>query len=275
MDKGHNKFYRYRFIIFLEISFGWFLFYFCRKSFTASMPDLIRHGGFDKTDLGTIASSFTILYGISKLVSGIMSDYLGGKFLLTVGLFFSGICCLLFPHFQSILVLAMIWGCNGFIQGLVWPGCAKLLKCWYDRSEVATWWSIVSAAGNIGASLTPLTFAYISLHSGWQRAYDFTGMMACITGVVLWLLLKDSPPQHLNAPPSVTGTAARTTVNMHSWYEVLFQMDVWIICIVYLMLSMIRYSVTSWSQLYYIEAAGLTEARGIFKSQDLIYCYAF
>ena len=251
-------------MIFLGMSFGWFLYYFCRKIFVASMPDLIRHGGLDKTDLGTITSSFTIVYGISKLLSGILSDKLSGKLLLTFGLFLSGVCILIFPHFKTVLILAVLWGCNGFIQGLGWPGCAKLLKCWYDRDEIATWWSIASAAGNVGATLTPLTFAYISLHFGWQNAYHLTGMAACFTGLSLWLLLRDSPPEHLHVPSFLTGPSAKKTVNTHSWYEILFQIDVWVVCLSYFMFSMIRYCITDWSQLYYIEGAYLTEARGIF-----------
>lgn len=254
-------------MIFIGMSFGWFLYYFCRKSFVASMSDLIRHGGFDKTDLGTIASSFTIVYGISKLVSGILSDSLSGKLLLTFGLFFSGICCLVFPHLKSILILALVWGCNGFIQGLGWPGCAKLLKCWYDRSEIATWWSIASAAGNFGAMLTPLTFAYISFYFGWESSYHFTGLAACTTGVLLWLLLRDSPPKHLNVPSFLTSTKSKQAHSSHRWYEILFQTDVWVIAFSYFMLSTIRHCVTDWSQLYYIEAARLTEAKGICKSK--------
>lgn len=250
-------------MIFLGMSFGWFLYYFCRKSFVAAMPELIRHGHFDKTELGIITSSFTIFYGIGKLISGILSDNLSGKLLLTFGLCASGIFCLLFPHFSSILVLVVLWGCNGYIQGLGWPGCAKLLKCWYDRNEIATWWSIASAAGNFGAMLTPLTFAYVSLYFGWESAFHLTGIMACTTGILLYLLLKDSPPQHLNVPSFLTSTATKKTVSMHWWYEVLLQIDVWIVCLSYFMFSMIRYCVTDWSQLYYIEAANLTEARGI------------
>lgn len=266
MDKDRSNFYRYRFIMFLGISFGWFLYYFCRKSFVASMPELIRHGGFNKTDLGTIASSFTIVYGLNKLVSGILSDKLSGKLLLAIGLLLSGICCLVFPHSNSVLIASIVWGCNGFIQGLGWPGCAKLLKCWYDHGEIATWWSIASAAGNVGATLTPLTFAYISLHFGWKSAFHFTGIVACTTGFFLYSFLKDSPPQHLNIPSFLTGTTAKKKVNTHWWYEVLLQLDVWVVCLSYFVFSMIRHCITDWSQLYYIEAADLTEARGIVQS---------
>jgi len=250
--------------MFLGISFGWFLYYFCRKSFVASMPDLIRHGGFDKTDLGTIASSFTIVYGLNKLVSGILSDKLSGKLLLAIGLLLSGICCLVFPHSNGVLIASVVWSCNGFIQGLGWPGCAKLLKCWYDNGEIATWWSIASAAGNVGATLTPLTFAYISLRFGWENAFHFIGIAACTVGIFLCLFLKDSPPQHLNVPSFLTaGTATKKTSNTHWWCEVLLQLDVWVVSLSYFMFSMIRYCITDWSQLYYIEAASLTEARGI------------
>ena len=142
-----KSFYRQRFFMFLAISVGWCLYYFCRKTFVASMPELVRDRGLEKTHLGSIASSFTILYGVSKLISGIMSDNFSGKLLLSAGLFVSGVCCLLFPLSDHVLLLSVLWGCNGYVQGFGWPGCANVLKSWYSRDEIATWWSLLSAAG--------------------------------------------------------------------------------------------------------------------------------
>ena len=259
MEVTDTSFHRRRFFVFLAISQGWCLYYFCRKTFVASMPKLVRERGLEKTHLGSIASSFTILYGVSKLISGIMSDNFSGKLLLSVGLFISGVCCLLFPCFDHVLVLAALWGCNGYVQGFGWPGCANILKSWYGRGEIATWWSILSAAGNVGATITPLAFTYIALNFGWENAFYLTGMVACITGVLLWILIRDSP--HVNA---LTDKRRKGTENSHSWYEVLLEFDLWVVAFAYAMLGMIRYCISDWSLLYFTEATRLTEARGTF-----------
>ena len=187
-----------------------------------------------------------------------MSDQFSGKLLLSVGLFTSGTCCLLFPCFNHVLMLAVVWGCNGYVQGLGWPGCANILRNWYSRSEIATWWAILSAAGNVGATIAPLTFTFIALNFGWENAYYLTGMVACTTGVLLWILLRDSPSQHTN-----TSADDRKGRSHHSWYKVLLEFDVWVVGVAYAMLSLIRYSVSDWSLLYFIETTQLSEARGI------------
>lgn len=212
------------------------------------MPELVRQRGLEKTHLGSIASSFTILYGVSKLI-------------LSVGLFVSGICCLLFPCFNHVLVLAMVWGCNGYVQGLGWPGCANILKSWYARGEMATWWAILSAAGNIGATITPLTFTFVALNFGWENAFYLTGLVACITGVLLWILIRDSPSHHVNM---LTDSSNKRTAKGHSWYEVLQEFDVWVVGFAYAMLGMIRYGISDWSLLYFTEATELTETKGNF-----------
>ena len=259
-DKG-SSFYRQRFLVFMGISVGWFFYYFCRKMFVASMPELVRERGLAKTHLGSIASSFTILYGVSKLISGILSDKFSGKLLLSVGLFVSGICCILFPCFNHVLVLTVIWGCNGYVQGFGWPGCANILKNWYGRCEIATWWAILSAAGNAGAIITPLAFTYMALNFRWENAFYLTGMVACIIGVLLWLLIRDSSSQHVDI---LVDSSSKRTTKSHSWYEVLQEFDVWVVGFAYAMLSMIRYCISDWSLLYFTEATELTGTKGTF-----------
>ena len=139
MVECRNGFHRQRFFVFSAMFIGWSLYTFCQKTFVASMPDLIRHRGLDKTELGAIASVFTMFYGISKLVVDIISNNLSGKLLLSFGLMSRGICCMLFPYSNSVLILALLWALHGCMQGFGWPGCASILKSWYAPDEIATW----------------------------------------------------------------------------------------------------------------------------------------
>ena len=264
-----TNFHRERFFVFTGMCLGWFLYYFCRKCYVASMPDLTRYMNLDKTDLGTIASSFTILYGVSKFVSGVMSDMFSGKILVSIGLMSSGICCLLFPITNNVIILAMIWGICGYMQGLGWPGCAKILRNWYAPDEITTWWAILSAAGNVGAMVTPITFAYISLYFEWEITFYLTGVTALVTGVFLWLLLSDFPPEDLEKPSAVTDKqeVVGPKKKQHHWYQVLLDLDVWVVSLCYLTLSLIRHCVSDWSQLYFMEEAFFTETEGRYRAQ--------
>ena len=148
-----------RLVVFSAMFIAWLLYNFCHKIFAASMPDLMRHRGLEKTDLGAIASMFTIFYGISKLVIDVISSELSGRLLVSLGLISSGICCVVFPRSINVLMLAAIWGLNGCVQALGWPGCVNLLKSWYGNNEIATWWSVLTASGGIE---TPVVVASIA-----------------------------------------------------------------------------------------------------------------
>ena len=263
MVKHHSGFRRQRFFVFSAMFIGWSLYTFCQKTFVAAMPDLIRHRGLDKTDLGAIASIFTMFYGISKLAVDITASNLSGKLLLSFGLVSSGVCCILFPYSNSILVLTLLWGLHGCVQGFGWPGCANILKSWYAPDEIATWWSILTAAGNIAAMTTPLAVANIAFYLGWESAFYLTGAATTIATVFLWLLIKDSPSQPINSSSSSTSMTSRR-VKKHSCMEVILNFDVWMLCISYLIFTMLRCCISDWSQLYFVEAADLTESKSMF-----------
>ena len=148
------------------------------------------------------------------------------------------------------------------MQALGWPGCANLLKSWYGHNEIATWWSILTASGNIGGIVTPLAVANLAFYWGWESAFYFVGTVASITAMLLWLLIKDSPSQSVNPSLLATNSTNRRVKN-HSCSEVVFNLDVWIVCISYIIFTVLRYCISDWSQLYFIEAADLTEAKSI------------
>lgn len=74
--------YRYwRRHILLTIWLGYALFYFTRKSFNAAVPEILANGVLSRSDIGLLATLFYITYGVSKFVSGIVSDRSNARYL--------------------------------------------------------------------------------------------------------------------------------------------------------------------------------------------------
>ena len=96
MTDKHEIDARYRYWrrhILLTIWLGYALFYFTRKSFNAAVPEILANGVLSRSDIGLLATLFYITYGVSKFVSGIVSDCrtLGAERLFP-GLGFTGVC---------------------------------------------------------------------------------------------------------------------------------------------------------------------------------------
>src|SRR5260370_37463893 len=87
-----KKDYTYwRIRILYSMFIGYALYYFTRKSFTFAMPGIIAELGFDKSQLGILASIFSITYGISKFTSGIISDRSNARYFMAFGLIINGV----------------------------------------------------------------------------------------------------------------------------------------------------------------------------------------
>ena len=135
---------------------GYIFFNVTRKSFTLANTNLIETLDLKKSDIGIISSSFTTVYGISKLLGSIMTDVVDSTLLFCGSLFLSGAVCLCFPFFTDISIFCVLWSINGLIQGAGWPSLAKLCADRVPSNYLGKAISVMTAAGNIGSVVAPV-----------------------------------------------------------------------------------------------------------------------
>lgn len=153
MTDKHEIDARYRYWrrhILLTIWLGYALFYFTRKSFNAAVPEILANGVLSRSDIGLLATLFYITYGVSKFVSGIVSDRSNARYFMGIGLIATGIINILFGFSTSLWAFAVLWVLNAFFQGWGSPVCARLLTAWYSRTERGGWWALWNTAHNVG-----------------------------------------------------------------------------------------------------------------------------
>lgn len=267
-----KKMYRYwRIRIFYSMFLGYVFYYFTRKSFTFAMPTLMQDLHFDKADLGVIGSTLYITYGISKFVSGLMSDRSNPRFFMAFGLIVTGLSNIFFGFSSSILFFALWWGLNGWFQGWGWPPCARLLTHWYAKSERGTWWSIWSTSHNIGGALIPFIVGWSIYYYGWRGAMFVPGVLCIIMGFILINRLRDTP-QSLGLPAIEKYKKNKqkeedTTANILeeeaelelSSRDILFTYVlknkwIWFLSFASFFIYVVRMAVNDWSALFLIEA---------------------
>lgn len=269
-----KKQYRYwRWRIFYSMYIGYAFFYLTRKSFTFAMPAMMLDLGFTKTDLGILGSVLYITYGLSKFVSGVMSDRSNPRYFMSIGLILTGVLNILFGFSSSILFFALFWGLNGWFQGWGWPPCARLLIHWYAQKERGTWWGIWSTSHNVGGALIPLIVAFAAQYWGWRVAMYVPGVLCIMFGLVLLNRLRDTP-QSLGLPPiekfKGDGVERGSTSNDESEAEdglsqreilvnlVLKNRYIWTIGIAYFFVYVIRTAINDWGQLFLYEFKGFS-----------------
>ena len=92
-----------------------------------------------RSDIGLLATLFYITYGVSKFVSGIVSDRSNARYFMGIGLIATGIINILFG-FDVAMGVCRALGVERLFPGLGFTGVCGLLTAWYSRTERGGWW---------------------------------------------------------------------------------------------------------------------------------------
>ena len=74
---------------------GYIFFYLIRKNFSFLMPGLTAEFGISKTSLGAVITAAGFLYGLSKLLNGMLADRINGRWHMVTGLAVSTVTAIL------------------------------------------------------------------------------------------------------------------------------------------------------------------------------------
>lgn len=254
------KYWRIR--IFYSMYVGYLFYYFTRKSFTFITPFLSTDLGLTKGDIGLLASILSITYGLSRFVSGVMSDRSNPRYFMAFGLILTGICNLLFGFFSSVLMFGILWGLNGWFQGWGWPACTKQLTHWFGRLERGTFYSACSTSHTVGGFLIAFLAAYSASWFGWRYGMFIPGILCIITGCWLLNRLRDVP-QTLGLPsiekfknePIHPNDENQEFLSIKKilFEQVLNNKYVWILAISYFFVYVVRTAINDWGPLYLAE----------------------
>lgn len=264
--------YRYwRIRTFYSMFFGYAFFYLTRKSFTFAMPAMIADLGFDKAELGILATILSLSYGLSKFISSILSDRSNPRYFMSFGLIITGLTNIFFGMSSSLLFFAIFWGLNGWFQGFGWPPCARLLTHWYSQNERGSWWSSWNVSHNIGGALIPLIAAACTFYFGWRYAMYIPGVLCILAGLFLINRLRDTP-QSLGLPSIEkfrddygNSTAAEVEAEHELstkellFKYVLFNPLIWFLAVSYFFVYIVRIGVNDWSALFLVESKGYSQ----------------
>ena len=172
-EKVDKEYSRLRRQVFWGIFIGYAGYYLVRKNFSIAMPAL-ESMGYDKADLGWALSAVSIAYGISKFVMGTVSDRSNARVFIPLGLIASALIMIFMGVLPwgsiSIPVAIMAMFCllfvNGWMQGMGWPPCGRVMTHWFCTKERGVKMSVWNVAHNIGgAAMARRIRYYVGVHA--------------------------------------------------------------------------------------------------------------
>lgn len=193
---------------------GYICYYFLRKNFSAAIPAMESSLGLSKVQLGIFLTLNGIVYGLSRMVNGLLADRYSKKLLMSLGLALSCVINLAicfsprlngFMHLLDaegkatlglVYLIGSLWVLNGYVHGMAYPPIAAMMAHWFRPSELATKQSIWNASHSIGAGLVIALCGWILSRFGygaWNLCFIIPAVIAFFGAALMFTTLKDDP----------------------------------------------------------------------------------
>jgi len=242
--KARYRYWQRRILISTII--GYATFYFVRKNLSVAMPGLGQDLGISKVDLGLFLTLHGLLYGVSKFANGFLADRSNARTFMAAGLLLSAVINLFFGLSSTVLALGVLWMLNGWVQGMGFPPCARLMAHWFPPKQLATHYSIWNTSHSIGAGLVVVVCGYLAVY-GWRWCFFVPAALAMLCAVFLLVSLRDTPPSL--GLPEVEGTVRAPVAKDFSSLllrQVLANPYVWLLALASFFVYVVRYAVLDW-----------------------------
>jgi len=275
-EEETSKAYRYwqRRVLIATI-IGYALYYFVRKNLSIAMPAMGRELGITKSDLGMFLSLHGVIYGLSRFVNGALADRTNARSMMTAGLVLSAVMNICFGLSSAVIAFGVFWMINGWVQGLGFPPCARLMTHWFSPKVLASRMSVWNTSHSIGAGVVVIMCGYLAVID-WRLCFFVPAALALMGGVYLWITLRDTPPSV--GLPEVKGTENYSAFNVspaeHRSFvktHVFLNPYMWLFALANFFVYIVRYAVLDWGPTLLSEAKGyrLEHAAGMVASFEI------
>lgn len=280
-DEIDPEYKKLRLQVFIGIFIGYAAYYFVRKNFSFAIKDLQDTLGYSKAELGFAMSAISIAYGLSKFLMGNVSDRSNARYFLATGLILSALT-MVFMGFSpfatsSITIIFILLFINGWVQGMGWPACARVVVHWYSTKERGTTMSIWNLAHNVGGFLVgPLAILGVELFMDWQARLYFPGIAAILVALISLLLVRDTP-QSCGLPPieeyknDYPKTYKKSQEKEFTAKEIFFKYVLnnkllWFIATANAFVYLVRNGIINWAPTYLQEAKNFTASEATWSA---------
>ncbi len=292
VTKKKYNYWQWRTLIALIV--GYTFYYFLRKNFSAALPAMEASLGISKIQLGLFLSLNGIVYGVSRLINGMIADKHNKRLMMTLGLVLSAIinfAICFSPKMNGVMhlldtegkatvtlvyIIGSLWVLNGYVHGMGYPPCAALMAHWFKPSELATKQSIWNASHSIGAGLVIALCGWLLSkysYSAWNLCFAVPAALSLVGALALYLSLRDTPssvglPEIEEIEAEDHGVSKKEAVKEPELSDEEFRKfrnrmvfgnkDIWIISLADFCVYVIRFTILEWGTMFLTQYKGLS-----------------
>ncbi|MBT4088198.1 MAG: MFS transporter [Deltaproteobacteria bacterium] len=193
IEEKLKRVFKYRWVIFTMLAFAYFFVYFHRLSLSVVANDLLSDFKTSASVMGLLGSMYFYCYAAMQLPSGLLSDSIGPRKVVSVSLLIAAIGSILFGFAPTIEIAFVGRIMVGLGVSVVFIPTMKILSQWYRVKEFAFMSGILNAVGGIGALGATWMLALMTGSFGWRLSFELIGVFTLLIVLLVWFFVRDKP----------------------------------------------------------------------------------
>ncbi len=271
-----KKFNKYAWLVLLSFGFTYLFFYNGRQNINLVMPLMKEHFSSDLGTIGVVSSALFWCYAFGQLVSGRLGAYFGYKKLMIFGIIASAVLNLLISFQENLVVIAILWGLNGFCQAMVWSNGLGVINKWWPKEKRGFASGIATAFSGLAQAVTYLTVTWCLVLNpdwGWRAGFRYPIIPMVIILIAFIAFFKVKPEDvglKLVEQDEVDEKAKLQEEEIAKKgflypYKLLFsEPKVILFCLISAIAGIGRYGLLTWIPTYFTEALNLSLKNDMF-----------
>ena len=143
--------------------------------------------------MGLLGSMYFYCYAAMQLPSGLLSDSIGPRKVVSISLLLAAIGSVLFGFAPTIEIAFVGRIMVGLGVSVVFIPTMKILSQWYRAKEFAFMSGILNAVGGFGALGATWMLALMTGTFGWRFSFELIGIITLLIVLLAWFIIRDRP----------------------------------------------------------------------------------
>lgn len=276
----YKRFTKYAWLMLLSFGLTYLFFYNGRQNINLVMKMMEDDFGSGAGAMGLVSSSLFWCYAFGQLISGRLGAFFGYKNFMIFGIVSSAILNVAISFANNIIVIAILWGLNGFCQSTVWANGLGVLNKWWPKEKRGFASGLATAFTGMAQVVTYLTITLcltLNPEWGWRAAFRYP-MIPMVLILVAFIFFFKSCPEDVGLKPfkeddealnaKDAELAARIKKKNYFYpYLLLFkQPKVIVFCFISAIAGVGRYGLLTWIPTYFEEVMNLSVKDGLMST---------
>jgi sugar phosphate permease len=149
--------------------------------------------GLSVAELGAFVTAFYVGYVVSQALTGLMSDYIGPRLMLTLALIPLGVFTFAFGNTTTMTGAIVLQILMGLTAGADLAAGIKLIVSWFTLHDRGRAMGLFMTATSLGVVATNFVVPRLLSVMSWMAIYHVFGIAISIFGVICYLAVRDNP----------------------------------------------------------------------------------